>query len=234
MDRRSRPAGKLSRLIDQSPIEAKNRPGRKLFAVHKNMHSFGFIIGSDTVAKQYFEKLSKDLQDRFQPTEAKAQTTVQTDNSDFEKVNQLKQELVRKEAELRAVKKSYQALIRVNREEMQTDRTPLISKVDAEVETEQAARPLRLRERPMRWESPGVFSSSPLPVTSSVTPDRMGEGGNVFTHPAFRVQRYTKKNPKKQLGDPILGYNALRGLSPGLETHRRERSFAEYGSMVFK
>ena len=219
MARRIRPAGvQTKRNGEDSP-----KPGRKLYALHKNMHSFGFMIGSDAVAKQYFEKVSQDLQQRFQSVEPVKRPSVDSDPVEQEEVY-LRRELQRRDAELRQVKKSYQALLRVNREEQYSERG-LGNRVNAAVETEE------------RGESP--LGKSPSPVLPSASPGYTSAFGmqDLAGHPAFKVVRYTRNRPKCTTNNPILGYPAGRHFSPQESNpnhHSRDRSFVEYGSMVLR
>jgi len=218
MARRIRPAGvQTKREEEDSP-----KPGRKLYAMHKNMHSFGFMIGTNTVAKQYFEKVSQDLQQRFKSVEP-AKRPVSIDPP-VQEANTLRRELQRKDAELRQVKKSYQALLRVNREEPYIG---LVERADAEV--------TELVED--RQASPPFKSSSP--ALPSVSPGYSSAFGmqDVLRHPAFQVVRYTRNRPKHAANNPILGYPAVRRFSPqenDPRQHSRGGSFAEYGSMVLR
>ena len=212
MARRMRPAGVQTKKEE----EDGGRTGRKLYALHKNMHSFGFMIGTDAVAQQYFEKVSLDLQHRFQSVEPpKRDPAVLPPVQD---IHYLRQELQRKDAELRQVKKSFQALLRVNHDEQHSERTP-VRRVDAEVETETYV-DIKPQNR-VSSQSPG--SSSAFGMQES-------------THnPAFHVIRYTRKRPKVLPPNPILGYRINRRPSPETSSYpQRNSSFAEYGSMILK
>lgn len=219
MARRIRPAGvQTKREEEDSP-----KPGRKLYALHKNMHSFGFMIGTDTVAKQYFEKVSQDLKQRFQSVEPKKRPV--SIDPPVQEANYLRRELQRKDAELRQVKKSYQALLRVNH---QPDSERLVQRADAEVETE--AVPDRQAFPPFKPSSPVLPSASPGYSSAFGMQD-------LLRHPAFQVVRYTRNRPKQATNNPILGYPAARSFSPqenDPRQHSRDRSFAEYGSMVLR
>jgi len=227
MARRSRPAG-----VQTKPKEDEDlRPGRKLFALHKNMHSFGFMVGTDTVAKQYFDKVSQDLQHRFQsvePPRLHEPTEFQQ-----QKMLSLRQEIQRKDAELRQVKKSYQALIRVNREVQQSERGPMREEWS---EGEKGNSALLSPSPPRLSPSPPL--QSPSPPLLSPSPGYSSALGvhDIAGHPAFKVVRYTRKRPKDWPDNPILGYSAISRPSPhgDVSQHRRDNSFAEYGSRLLK
>lgn len=223
MARRSRPAG-----VQTKPKEDEDlRPGRKLFALHKNMHSFGFMVGTDAVAKQYFDKVSQDLQHRFQSVKPPRQH--ESSELQQQKVLSLEQEILRKDAELRQVKKSYQALIRVNRDEVQqSERRPVRENLnEGKIGNAAQSSPRPLQSPSLQSPSPVLFSPSPGHSSAFGVHDLAG-------HPAFQVVRYTRKRPKDWPDNPILGYASHR-LSQGENNqHRRDNSFAEYGSRLLQ
>lgn len=225
-ERRTRPAGVLTKPKEDEEM----RSGRKLFALHKNMHSFGFMVGTDAVAKQYFEKVSQDLQHRFQSVEP----TRQPEPTEPLEMSYLRQEVQRKEAELRQVKKSYQAFIRVNREEIQQSERGLVRKGDTE--GKRASPPVKSPSPVQFPPSPPLLSPSPPLLSPSPGYGSALGVHELAGHPAFKVVRYTRKRPKDFTDNPIVGYSAIRRPYPQGDSsqHHRDSSFAEYGSMLLK
>lgn len=80
--------------------QSEYRYQRKMFAFHKNMHSVGFLIGTDSVTQRYRDAVLAAYRGR----ESVSPPSSRHSRSASTEVNQLKQQLKAKQGELDAIK----------------------------------------------------------------------------------------------------------------------------------